>query len=466
MNQRTSHKALLWIVAVGFFMQTLDATIVNTALPAIARQLHASPLAMHTVVIAYTLTMALLTPASGWLADRFGTRTVYSMSIMLFTVGSLACANSHSVHQLVSARVVQGLGASMLLPIGRMAVLRRISGEQYIAALAMIAIAGQVGPILGPALGGFLSEALSWNWIFLVNLPIGAVGMVGAWRFLQDDALPMIETFDVVGFGLISLSMVAFTLGADVPVSTHREAWAAGSLALSIIAALTYIPYARTHTRPLFKLSLFRERNLSLGLAGNLVCVVGTSAVPFLLPLLFQLQMGYSPFRSGLMLLPAAIAGAFTKRNVVPLIKRYGYSTFLLVNTLTMGTSIVGLATIDHGSPIIITFLLLAVFGASNSMQFAAVLGVMMKGLPASQAGSGNSLLSMTQMLSVGLGVAVSSSLLRTFSGGVHSTLNGFRITFAIVGTITLLSTIMFRRIIEVRQNPQTAGAQDIPVGR
>jgi len=450
MNQKAaSHTALLWIVAVGFFMQSLDTTIVNTALPAIAHQLGASPLEMQAVIVGYTLTMALLTPASGWLADRFGTRTVYFTAILIFVIGSLACASVHSVNQLVIARVIQGVGGSMLLPIGRLAVLRRVSGDQYVSALAMISIAGQVGPLLGPTLGGWFAQALSWHWVFLINLPIGVAGMLAVRHFLEDDAMATVEPFDFIGCGLLSLCMVAFSLGVDTPVTTHRALWAAGLIALSIASALAYIPYAKARTHPIFNLSLFQEPNFSIGLIGNLLCRIGSSSVPFLLPLLFQLQLGYTPFHSGLMMLPTAIAGTVAKRWIAPLIKRYGYSTFLLVNTLIVGGSIVAFAIITDGTPLVVTMVVLAIFGASNSMQFAAMNSVTLKGLPASEAGSGNSLFSMVQTLAIGLGVSISSGLVRIFSGVTDSTSDGFRISFAIVGAITLLSALVFRRVVD-----------------
>ena len=188
MNKDSSHTALLWIVAAGFFMQALDTTIVNTALPSIAHSLGVKPLAMQSAIVAYTLTMAMLTPASGWLADRFGTRRVYFSAILIFVLGSLCCASAHTLTELVVARVLQGVGGSMLLPIGRLAVLRSVRGEQYVSALAMISIAGQVGPIVGPTLGGWFVEAVSWHWIFLINVPIGAVGLAAVQRYLPQAA--------------------------------------------------------------------------------------------------------------------------------------------------------------------------------------------------------------------------------------------------------------------------------------
>ncbi len=345
-KQDVSQKAMLWIVFVGFFMQALDTTIVNTALPSMARSLGEKPLDLKSVVVAYTLTMALLTPASGWLADKFGTRRVYFSAILIFVLGSVFCATAHTLPQLVIARVLQGIGGSMLLPVGRLAVLRNIPGEQYIAALAFVSVAGQVGPLLGPALGGWLVQDASWHWIFLINVPVGLVGLFAVRRYLPQDASSVVPPFDWIGCGLLSMCMVTFSLalenGADSP-------WSALLVAVSLVSALLYIPHARRRASPLFRLSLFREPNFSIGLIGNLFCRIGSGAVPFLLPLLFQLQLGYSPLHSGLLLLPIAIAGMIAKRWVVPLVNRFGYDGFLLINTWIVGVSIASFAAMSPG---------------------------------------------------------------------------------------------------------------------
>ncbi|XAH26125.1 multidrug transporter subunit MdtD [Xylophilus sp. GW821-FHT01B05] len=447
MSRFASHKALLWIVATGFFMQTLDTTIVNTALPSMARALGVSPLALQPVVVAYTLTMALLTPASGWLADRFGTRRVYFAAILIFTLGSLCCASATTLNQLILARVLQGLGGSMLLPIGRLAVLRTVTGEQYVSALAMISVAGQVGPIVGPTLGGWFVQAVSWHWIFLINVPIGLVGLLAVWRHLPDDALPDTPAFDLAGYGLLALGMVGFSLALDAHLGAHAWFWSGGLLLLSLAAVLLYVPYARRRSDPLFRLSLFREPNFSVGLIGNLVCRVGSSAVPFLLPLLMQLELGYSPLQSGLMLLPAALAGVVAKSWIAPLVRRYGYEAFLLVNTVVVGLSITAFALISSATPLALEIAILAIFGASNSMQFAAMNSVTLKGLSIKDAASGNSLFSMVQMLAIGLGVSIGGGLVQAMGSHVDSAITAFRISFVCVGVITLASALVFRRL-------------------
>ncbi|PMS37000.1 EmrB/QacA subfamily drug resistance transporter [Trinickia symbiotica] len=449
-TQGLSETALLWIVAGGFFMQSLDTTIVNTALPSIAQSLHEAPLATRPIVVAYTLTMAMLTPASGWLADTFGTRRVYFSAILVFVIGSICCASAHTLPELVIARVLQGIGGSMLLPIGRLAVLRSIPGEAYVAALAFVSIAGQVGPILGPTLGGWLAQSASWHWIFLINVPIGAVGLVAVHRFLPSDAMPAgARPFDWIGCALLSVAMVAFSLAVEPPSQAHRAVLAPLLFALAVAAALAYIPYAKRRRDPLFELALFREPNFSVGLVGNLVCRVGSSAVPFLLPLLLQLELGYTPLHSGLMMLPAALAGTVAKRWIAPLIKRYGYDAFLFVNTLIVGGSIVAFALVSHGVPIVVDIVVLAVFGASNSMQFAAMNSVTLKGLSSRDASSGNSLFSMVQMLAMGLGVSIGGGLVEWFSEQWGSPVLAFRISFVSVGLITLVSALVFRRLEE-----------------
>lgn len=447
MTESSPLRGMLWVVAAGFFMQTLDTTIVNTALPSMAVSLNEKALAMRPVVVAYSLTMAMLTPASGWLADRFGTRRIYFASILMFVLGSLLCAMSHTLGQLVAARVIQGIGGSMLLPIGRLSVLRAVRGPQYIAALAFISTAGQAGPLVGPVTGGWLVQAISWHWIFLINLPIGLLGLLAVRRYLPPGTVSEAPAFDFFGFILLSACMVAFSLALDVPAHDNHLAWSAGLFTLSALTVFVYVLHARRWPLPLFKLSLFRDSNFSIGLIGNLVCRIGSSSVPFLLPLLLQLQLGYTPLHSGMMMLPVAIAGVLAKSWVAPLVNRYGYDNFLLVNTILVGAAIVSFAAIAPGWPLPLQIVQLAVFGAANSMQFAAMNSVTLTGLPLEEAGSGNSLFSMVQMLAIGLGVTIGGGLVGVFSSDASATATGFKLTFACVGIITLLSGFVFRRL-------------------
>ncbi len=445
MKNDVSLTALLWIVAAGFFMQALDTTIVNTALPSMAYSLHERPLDMQPVIVAYSLTMAMLTPASGWLADRFGTRRVYFVAILIFAIGSLFCSLSHTLNQLVAARVLQGVGGSMLLPIGRLAVLRTFPSARYLSAIAVVSIAGQVGPLLGPVLGGWLVQAISWHWIFLINLPIGLVGCIAVLVFLPR-TLPLDSRprFDMTGFALLSVCMVAFSLALDSAGGAKAWHWIAGLMALSAVAGWAYVPHARRHASPLFPLSLFERPTFRQGLIGNLIARIGASAVPFLMPLLFQLELGYTPLQSGMMMLPVAIAGVACKSLVSPLVKAYGYSKFLVANTLLVGGSIMAFSAIKQSWPLWFTILQLAIFGAANSMQYAAMNSVTLKDLSREQASSGNGLFSMAQMLAIGLGVTVGGALVKSLSAAWSNPILAFRVTFVLVGVVTLASSLVF----------------------
>lgn len=282
----TSKKArsmagLPWIAAMAFFMQALDATILNTALPAIAHSLNRSPLAMQSAIISYTLTVAMLIPVSGWLADRFGTRRVFMVAVSLFTLGSLACALSSSLSELVIFRVVQGVGGAMMMPVARLALLRAYPRSELLPVLNFVTMPGLVGPILGPVLGGVLVTWASWHWIFLINIPIGVAGILYARKYMPNFTTPR-RKFDMTGFFLFGLSLVLFSSGMELFGEKIVATWIASAIIFcSIVLLLAYIRHARRHPTPLISLSLFKTRTFSVGIAGNLATRLGTGCVPF-----------------------------------------------------------------------------------------------------------------------------------------------------------------------------------------
>jgi EmrB/QacA subfamily drug resistance transporter len=447
MSRNSAHSPWLWIVAAGFFMQTLDSTIVNTALPAIAADFGVPALTLKPVVVVYMITMAMIIPASGWLADRYGSRNVYFTTILAFVVGSVLCACSSSPTQLVLARIVQGMGASMLLPIGRLTVLRAVSAEEFISALAFMSIGGQIGPIFGPVLGGLFVQTLTWHWIFLINVPVGLVGMWAVRRYMTAHVAADTPPFDFVGCALLATCLVAFSTALDVPSATNQAAWAAGLIAVSLVAALAYYAYARRRRDPLFPLSMFAETNYSVGIIGNLICRIGAAAVPFLLPLMLQLELGYTPLHAGLMMVPAAAAGAVSKSWIAPLIKRFGYTRFLVVNTLFVGFWIMSFSLFSRDWPIALEIIQLAAFGAGNSMQYSAMNSVTLTSLSAQQAGPGNSLFSMFQMVAMGLGVTVGGGLVSLIAGPARHLGPAFTWSFICVGAITGVSALVWRHL-------------------
>ena len=450
MPTEKSLKILLWLVAIGFFMQTLDSTIVNTALPAMAASLGESPLRMQSVVIAYSLTMAVLIPASGWLADRFGTRQVFFVAILLFVAGSIFCAASKSLDMLIAARVIQGAGGAMLLPVGRLAVLRNFLRERFLQAISFIAIPGLVGPLIGPTLGGWLVEAASWHWIFLVNVPVGIIGGIATLAYMPDSRSAEVRRFDMTGYLLLAFGMAAISLSLNgLSDLGLKHASVLVLLVFGLASITAYWLHATRRPDPLFSPALFKIHTFTVGLLGNLFSRIGTGAMPFLIPLLLQLSLGYSPAQAGMMMLPVAGAAMLSKRPVTLLITRFGYRNVLVSNTLLVGLTIADMALMSASQPLWLHVLQLAVFGAVNSMQFTAMNTITLKDLKAGGASSGNSLFSMVQMLAMSLGVTVAGAMLGTFSrlfghdSGADS-LSAFHATFICVGLITAASAGIF----------------------
>lgn len=463
MNEALIRQPLLWLVALGFFMQTLDATILNTALPGIAASLGESPLRMESVVLAYMLTVALLMPASGWLSDRFGTRRVYLAAIVLFALGSLLCAESKTLWQLVLARIVQGIGGAFLMPVGRLAVLRAFPGPQLLGAMSFVVMPGLIGPMLGPALGGWLVEYASWHWIFLINLPIGLLGAWAVRRYMPDFRDAGAAPFDWLGFGLLGCGMVLLSLGLQ-GLGARQLAAAQSSLMLvgGLAALVAYWLHAARASQPLFPLSLFHTQSFAVGLLGNLFARLGSGAMPFLLPLFLQLSLGYSPAAAGLAMMPVAIAAMVSKTFVEKLLNRVGYRRLLLVNTVLLGLMIASFALLGGATPSWWLAVQLALFGTFNSIQFTAMNTLTLKDLQGRDTSSGNGLLSMTMQLSMSLGVAAAAAMLSGFSShfGSGETLTVFRATLLSVGLLGALAALIFAQLAPDTPAPPDAAAK------
>ena len=444
MSQSASKNILLWLVAIGFFMETLDSTIVNTALPTMARAMGESPLSMQAVVISYALTLAVFIPASGWLTDRFGTRKVYLSAILIFTAGSLCCALSSNLTELVASRAIQGAGGSMLLPVGRLAILRSFPGVQYLAALSFVAMPALIGPLIGPTLGGWLIQIASWHWIFLINIPIGIIGCFATHKYFPPDDLLSPRRFDIVGFFLIAFFMVSVSVGLD-GLSEHSLSPAAvyALLMFGLASLVAYFFHASKTEHALFSLSIFRTRTYTLGVLGNMFARIGSSGMPFMVPLFLQLCLGHSPLHAGLDMLPLAVAAIMAKRLVRPLILKAGYRNFLIGNTLLVGFGIASFALITDGEPDGLRIIHLFLFGIVNSMQFTAMNTLTMKDVERGKSSDANTVFSMVQMLAMSFAVAAAGSLLSTFLKK-YDRLAAFHATFLGMGSVTCASALIF----------------------
>ncbi|MBV4367597.1 multidrug transporter subunit MdtD [Erwinia sp. BNK-24-b] len=439
-----SMAGLPWIAAMAFFMQALDATILNTALPAIALSLNRSPLAMQSAVISYTLTVAMLIPVSGWLADRFGTRKVFITAVSLFTLGSLACALSANLTMLVVFRIVQGVGGAMMMPVARLALLRAYPRSELLPVLNFVTMPGLVGPVLGPLLGGVLVTWATWHWIFLINIPMGILGIVYARKYMPDFTTPR-RRFDVLGFILFGIGLVLLSSGIEL----FGEKIVATSLALAvtcggILLLLLYIVHARRHPTPLIPLPMFKTRTFSVGILGNIASRLGTGSIPFLMPLMLQVGFGYSAILAGCMMAPTALGSILAKSTVTQVLRWFGYRKTLTGISVIIGVLVASFSLQTPAAGLAILLLPLFVLGMAMSTQFTAMNTITLADLNDSNASSGNSMLAVTQQLAISFGVAVSAAVLRFYENFDGTTVDHFHATFLTMGIVTVFSGLVF----------------------
>ena len=457
MNNTPTHQALqpefrllVFLVAIGFFMQGLDTTIINTAIPAIAHSLNEDPLNMHSVVVAYVLSVAACIPLSGWLADRFGVRNTFFAAIVIFTFASLGCAFSSSLNELLTYRVIQGIGGAFLLPVGRLAMLKIIPRTQFLAAMSLMSLAGLIGPLIGPTLGGWMVEYMTWHWIFLINIPMGILGVFVTFKAMPNVKETTVKKFDFSGFILLVFAMVGLSLGIENLANKQNAAWVSIALIITgVVATLIYAFHAITHQNALFRASLFKNRIFTIGILGNFFARFGGNALPFLLPLMLQVAFGFDPFITGLLMIPTVLGSLASKPIIRPLIQRFGYRQVLLINTLLVGVCIASFALHTADTPTWFRLIHFFIFGVLNSLQFVSMNTLTLKDLSQQNASSGNSFLSMIMMLSMSLGVALAGTLVNVFTqhlGTVH-TLQAFNYTLLCLASINIIAALIFWKI-------------------
>lgn len=440
------------LVAAAFFMQMLDGTVLNTALPNIAASIGESPLSMQSVVISYLITVAILIPASGWLADRFGVKKMFFAAIVIFCVGSLMCALSYSLTGLVISRVVQGIGGAVMAPVGRLAILRITPRQDFVRVMSFITIPGLIGPLLGPIVGGLLVEYASWHWIFLINIPVGLVGCVLTLRYMPSLCLPGTKRFDWFGFLVFGFSTVALSMAVEGAGELHFTPGLYTALFVCGLAGLlTYCLYARKSSHPIFPLSMFKTRTFSVGIAGNFFARLGAGAMPFLMPLFLQLGLGMNPAKAGLTLLPMALGGMMAKAFVSRMVDRMGFRKVLVTNTVCQGAVMMSVALVPEAPNYCLLLFHLGLLGVINSIQFSVMNTVTLLDLPKEAASGGNSILSVVMQLSTSFGVAVGAMFLSFFLSGLdlHHTpgpqlLPAFHLSFLCIGGWVILTCLIF----------------------
>ena len=445
----TTKKVLPLILATAIFMQMLDSTILNTSLPSIARDLNESPLNMQNAIISYVLTLAVFMPASGFLADRFGTRKTFIMSIILFSLGSLFCAASQNLTHLVISRVIQGIGGSLMTPVGRLALIKTFEKNELVKAMNFAIIPALIGPVLGPLVGGYMVDYLSWHWIFLINIPIGLLGIVLGFKYMPDYKSKIVD-FDLKGFLIFACASLLLSIALELFGNTQHITPVLIFFIMGFLFLYYYYKHARKDDNPIFPLNLFQVRTFRVGILGNLATRLGISAVPLLLPLMIQIAYKQSAVTSGWIIAPMALTAMFAKSYVIKILNKFGYKKTLMVNTFIIGTLICCLGIPDVNSSIYWFIPIIAILGFFNSIQFTSMNSISIADLRNFQTSSGNSLVSVNQQLAVGFGIAFGLIVLKFYESSQeliqHETHNAFRLTFLSVGILTILSGFVFRK--------------------
>lgn len=446
----TTKKVLPIILATSIFMQMLDSTILNTSLSAIATDLQESPLDMQNAIISYVLTLALCMPASGFLADKFGTKKIFILALFLFSLGSLCCSLSQSLTQLVISRVIQGIGGSLMTPVGKLALLKSFPKNELLKAMNFAIIPALIGPVLGPLVGGYLVDYFSWHWIFLINIPIGILGIALSWKYMPDYTSKIID-FDLKGFIIFGLASLLLSIALELFGNTANITPVLTTLLLGFLMIYLYYRHAKRDDNPIFPLNLFMVRTFRVGILGNLATRLGISSVPLLLPMMIQIAFGESAVVSGWIVAPMALTAMFGKSAVIKILDRFGYRQTLMMNTFIIGILICCLGIPDHKSSIYVYLPMIAILGFFNSIQFTSMNTISIADLRNNMTSSGNSLVSVNQQLAIGFGIAFGLLVLKFFEGDVHlirnDIHNAFRYTFWVIGGLTIISGLVFRRL-------------------
>lgn len=450
MNAAAVKAYLPWVVAVALFMEQLDTTIVNTAVPAMAENLGVAPLSLKAVVASYILSLAVGIPVSGWMADRFGTRRVFSVAVAIFTFSSILCGLAQNLPMLVAGRILQGMGAAMMMPVGRLAIIRAFPKGELLRAMNFVIVPALIGPLLGPTAGGLIVHWLSWRYIFFVNVPVGLLALWLAHRHMPDYRGETPRPLDVVGLALFGSGAALLSWLLEI-FGEHELDATSGVLLLSLSLGLlaAYGLHAREAAHPLLRLALFRVRTFRVSVAGGFVTRLGVGGMPFLLPLFYQVGLGMPAWQSGLLMMPTAAAAMAMKFVAPRVLARFGYRRVLTMNTVMIGVVVCLFATVGPGTPVALIVLLGLAMGFFNSLQYTSMNSMAYADIDAADSSMASTIASSMQQMSMSFGLACGSLIAGWYLGGLPQTdqtavTTALHHAFLTVGGLTMLSSLSF----------------------
>jgi len=454
MQQLTSsidRNILPLIVATALFMENLDATALSTALPAIAADFGTSPIHLKLAVTTYLLALAIFIPASGWVADRFGARNVFRLAILVFAAGSIGCALSQGLGSLVAARVLQGIGGAMMVPVGRLVILRTIPKHQLVDALAWLTVPALLGPILGPPVGGFITTYFDWRWIFWINIPVAILGFFLVSIYIPNIRAEQPERFDAVGFLLVGPGLSMFLTGATIAgLGVLDGTWVALLIVSGALLLGAYIVYALGAAAPIIDLRLLAVPTFRASVLGGLLFRIGIGSMPFLLPLLLQIGFGLTPFQSGLTTFATGIGALMMKPVASRILNAYGFRRVLIVNALISGLFTFAPALYSAATPLLLITLVLFLGGLSRSLQFTSINVLAYADIPPEKLSRATSFTAALQELSGSIGVSIAAlglEIAQGFYGGALIDAVHFPPVFFAIALLSVGSMWFFTRL-------------------
>jgi EmrB/QacA subfamily drug resistance transporter len=439
------------VVACAMFMQNLDSTVIATALPTIARSLHESPLRLNVAITCYLLSLAVFIPISGWTADRFGARRVFSLAIVVFTLGSIACGISNSLSALVAARILQGMGGALMVPVGRLVLLRTVPKSDLVRAMSFVSVPALIGPVMGPPVGGFIVTYASWRWIFFINIPIGVLGIVLVNLLVGDLKETGRRPFDLAGFALTGIGLASLAFGFEnVGRGALPSLAVIGLLATGAVCIAFYVRHAHRVSHPIIDLALLKIPTYAMASIGGFLFRMGLGALPFLLPLMLQVGFGLSALNSGLLTFASAAGAMLMKTTAVRILRTLGFRLVLVGDAVISAAFLFGYSLFRPSTPHLVIFFALLAGGFFRSLQMTSINTLSYADVPPSMLSRATSLTSMAQQLSQTVGVATAALMLHTvltLRGGTTLVAVDFYPVFVGVAVISLFSVPFFLKM-------------------